>query len=413
MMSISKPIGEDIDPKTEPVFTELFLPAENKVKLSSHAQNLSPFLAMDVMERGMALQESGKSIIQLGVGEPNFDPPEEVVEATHQALREKMTHYTDSRGIIALREAICEDSFRRRGKEISPDQIIVTSGTSPGISMVLHLLLEPGDELLIPTPHYACYPNMVKLCGATPVLLETSPEDGYRLDIERVKAAIGPKTRGILIASPANPTGAVQPPEVMKALADLNIPILSDEIYDGLVFDGITNTSPARYTDNLFIFDGFSKRYAMTGFRLGYLIAPPHAMRSLQTMQQNLHISSAHFPQVGAIAALRHGHRHLEMMREQYARRRQILLKGLRNMGMRIPVDPAGAFYILADPGFGNISSLELAFQILNEAAVAVGPGRDFGEIAEGKLRFSYAASENDIEEGISRLSAWMQKARN
>ncbi len=385
---------------------------ENTVKFSSYADDLSPFLAMDVMERGMALQNAGKSIVQLGVGEPNFDPPAEVVEATHQALREKMTHYTDSRGLIELREAICEDSFKRRGKDVSPEQVIVTSGTSPGISMVLHLLLSPGDELIIPTPHYACYPNMVKLCGAKPVLIETSPEDGYRLDLDKVQAAINPKTRGILIASPANPTGAVQPPEVMEALANLAIPILSDEIYDGLVFDGITNTSPARFTDNIFIFDGFSKRYAMTGFRLGYLIAPAHAMRPLQTMQQNLHISSAHFPQVGAIAALRHGHQHLEMMRQKYDQRRQILLKGLRNMGMRIPVDPAGAFYILADPGFGNISSLELAFKILDEAAVAVGPGRDFGEIAEGKLRFSYAASEEDIEEGIKRLSHWIEKAR-
>jgi aspartate/methionine/tyrosine aminotransferase len=394
------------------VFTKSVLKPENSVKFSSYAADLSPFLAMEVMERGMTLQNAGKSIVQLGVGEPNFDPPEEVVEATHRALQAKMTHYTDSRGLIELREAICEDSLKRRGKEVSPEQIIVTSGTSPGISMVLHLLLSPGDELLIPTPHYACYPNMVKLCGAKPVLIETSPEDGYRLDIDKVKAAITPKTRGILVASPANPTGAVQPLEVMQALAKLDIPILSDEIYDGLVFDNIEHTSPARFTDNIFIFDGFSKRYAMTGFRLGYLIAPKAAMRPLQTMQQNLHISSAHFPQMGAIAALRHGQSHLEMMREKYDQRRQILLKGLRNMGMRIPVDPAGAFYILADPGFGRVSSLELAFKILDEAAVAVGPGRDFGDIAEGKLRFSYAASEENIKEGIKRLENWMQNAR-
>ena len=382
------------------------------MKFSKNAQNLVPFLAMEIMERGMALKESGRSIVQLGVGEPNFDPPPEVVKATHDALDAHMTHYTDSRGLSELREAIAEDCWQRRGKRISPGQVIVTSGTSPAISMVLHLLLEPGDELIIPTPHYACYPNMVRLCGAVPVLIETVPENGYLLDIQKVKDAITPRTRGILLASPANPTGAIQPPEVIEALAKLDIPILSDEIYDGLVFDELETTSPLQFKDDVFIFDGFSKRYAMTGFRLGYVIAPEQAIRPLQTMQQNLHISAAHFPQAGALAALEHGKPHLEMMRQTYDERRQILLNGLRDMGMKIPVDPAGAFYILADPGLGPVSSLKLAFRILDEAGVAVGPGRDFGEIAEGKLRFSYAASENDIRLAIDRLSHWLEMNR-
>ncbi|MBT6434762.1 MAG: pyridoxal phosphate-dependent aminotransferase [Deltaproteobacteria bacterium] len=382
------------------------------MKFSKNAQDLVPFLAMEIMERGMALKESGRSIVQLGVGEPNFDPPPQVLEATHGALDAHMTHYTDSRGLTELREAIAEDCWQRRGKRVSPNQIIVTSGTSPALSMVMHLLLEPGDELIIPTPHYACYPNMVRLCGAIPVLVETAPEDGYKLDVQRVRDAISPRTRGILLASPANPTGAVQPPEVMKALAELDIPLLSDEIYDGLVFDGVTATSPLQYKDDVFIFDGFSKRYAMTGFRLGYVIAPEKAIRPLQTMQQNLHISAAHFPQAGAIAALKFGQKHLEMMRQTYEKRRKILLGGLRAMGMKIPVDPVGAFYILADPGLGSISSLDLAFRILDEAGVAVGPGKDFGEIAEGKLRFSYAASENDINEAIHRLEKWFQSNR-
>lgn len=379
---------------------------------SKNAQALAPFLAMEIMERGMALQESGRSIVQLGVGEPNFDPPPQVIEATHGALDAHMTHYTDSRGLTELREAIAEDCWQRRGKRVSPGQIIVTSGTSPAISMVMHLLLEPGDELIIPTPHYACYPNMVRLCGAVPVLVETYPEDGYKLDVEQVRRAITSRTRGILLASPANPTGAIQPREVMEELAQLDIPLLSDEIYDGLVFDGLSTASPLQFKDDVFIFDGFSKRYAMTGFRLGYVIAPEKAVRPLQTMQQNLHISAAHFPQAGAIAALKHGQAHMEMMRQTYDQRRKILLKGLREMGMKIPVDPAGAFYILADPGLGAISSLKLAFNILDEAGVALGPGKDFGDIAEGKLRFSYAASEDDIHEAICRLGKWLGNNR-
>lgn len=382
------------------------------MKFAKNAQDLVPFLAMEIMERGMALQESGRSIVQLGVGEPNFDPPPQVVQATHRALDAHMTHYTDSRGLTELREAIAEDCLQRRGKRVSPGQIIVTSGTSPAISMVMHLLLEPGDELIIPTPHYACYPNMVRLCGAVPVLIETYPENGYKLDTQKVRDAITSRTRGILLASPANPTGAIQPREVIEELAQLDIPLLSDEIYDGLVFDGLSTVSPLQFKDDVFIFDGFSKRYAMTGFRLGYVIAPEKAIRPLQTMQQNLHISAAHFPQAGAIAALKHGHTHLKMMRQTYDQRRQILLKGLREMGMKIPVDPAGAFYILADPGFGRISSLNLAFKILDETGVALGPGKDFGDIAEGKLRFSYAASEEDIHEAIRRLGKWLEDNR-
>lgn len=380
------------------------------LNISANTRALTPFLAMEIMERGMALQDAGQPVVQLGVGEPNFPPPPEVVEATAQALRDGMTHYTDSRGLTPLRVAIAHESEQRRGRRISPDQIIVTSGTSPALSMVLQLLLNPGDELLIPTPHYPCYANMVKLCGATAVFVETHPETGYRLEVECLRRAITPKTRGILLASPANPTGSVQPPEVIEALASLDLPILCDEIYDGLLFDGVQAVSPMFHRPDVFVFDGFSKRYAMTGFRLGYVIAPLEASRTLQTMQQNLHISASHFAQVGALAALRHGQPHLEMMREAYDQRRLRLLKGLRAMGMSIPVDPAGAFYVLADPGFGPISSLDLAFQILEETKVAVGPGRDFGAIAEGKLRFSFAASDAQIDEALRRLAAWMQK---
>jgi aspartate/methionine/tyrosine aminotransferase len=371
---------------------------------SARSQSISPFLAMEVMERGMAMARSGIDIVQLGVGEPDFPPPPEVVEAVAAAVRDGDTHYTDSRGLFALREAIAADCERRRGVAISPDRIIVTSGSSPALLLVFELLLDPGDEIIMPTPHYPCYPNMIAVCGGRSVFVPTSPDDGYRIDVDAVRAAITPRTKGILVASPANPTGAVQPPEVMRGLADLGVPVLSDEIYDGLLYDGVEAISPLGMTDECFVFDGFSKRFAMTGFRLGYVIAPESAMRPLVCMQQNMFISTAHFVQTVGLTALEHGDAHLAAMLTEYDRRRRLIVDGARELGLGVPVAPTGAFYLLTDARHLGDDSLSMAFDILERSRVALGPGRDFGEIAEGFLRFSFATSYEQIAEGLERL---------
>lgn len=371
---------------------------------SDCANGIAPFLAMEVMEQGMDKLRAGADIIQLSVGDPDFPPPPAVIEATVRALRDGDTHYTDSRGTFALREAIAADCERRRGVAISPERVVVTSGSSPALWMVCRLLLDEGDELIIPTPHYPCYPNMISACGGRPVLVETRAEDGYRIDVAKVRAKIGPRTRGILVASPANPTGAVQPAEVIAELAALDVPLLSDEIYDGLLFDDVVATSPLGMTDDCFVFDGFSKRYAMTGFRLGYVIAPEAALRPLQNMAQNFFISAGHFVQSGAIAALTDGADHVEMMRREYDRRRLRLLQGLRRLGFGVATAPAGAFYVLADARRYGADSLALAFEILERAHIALVPGRDFGSAGEGFLRFCYATSYEDIGLALERL---------
>lgn len=371
---------------------------------AKRTQEVEPFLAMEVMERGMAMARGGASIVQLGVGEPNFDAPPEAVQAAIDALRSGGTHYTDSRGLFPLRQAIAQDCEQRRGVTVNPDQVVVTSGTSPAILLCLNLLVDTGDEVILATPHYACYPNMIAVCGGKPVLVPTGPQDGFVIDVSRVRAAITPRTRAILLASPANPTGAVQPREVVQGLSELGIPILSDEIYDGLTYDGARVTSPLCFTEHCYVLDGFSKRYAMTGFRLGYLIAPTIAMRPLQSLMQSFFISTAEFVQEAGIAALAQGAGHVEHMRQQYAVRRRILVDGLRGMGLSIPTDPPGAFYVLVDMRSFGRDSLTLAFDILDKAQVALGPGRDFGQAAEGFIRFSFAASLEEIEEGLRRL---------
>ncbi|HSN83694.1 MAG TPA: pyridoxal phosphate-dependent aminotransferase [Polyangiales bacterium] len=372
---------------------------------AKRTQEVEPFLAMEVMERGMAMAREGSSIVQLGVGEPDFDAPPEAVQAAVDSLQSGETHYTDSRGVFSLREAIAEDCEARRGVTVSPDQVVVTSGTSPAILLCLNLLVDTGDEVILATPHYPCYPNMIAVCGGTPVLVPTGPEDGFVIDVARVRAAVTPRTRAILLASPANPTGAVQPREVIEGLSDLGIPILSDEIYDGLTYDGARVTSPLQFTEQCYVLDGFSKRYAMTGFRLGYLIAPPIAMRPLQSLMQSFFISTSQFVQQAGLAALAHGAEHVERMRQEYAARRRIMVDGLRDMGLSIPIDPPGAFYVLVDMRHFGRDSLTLAFDILEKAQVALGPGRDFGEAAEGFVRFSFATSRNQIEEGLRRLA--------
>jgi aspartate/methionine/tyrosine aminotransferase len=374
------------------------------MRFAQLSDELLPFLAMEVMERGAALRRDGADVIQLAVGEPDFDAPEPVVAEAARALAAGETHYTESRGLHALCCEIARECAARRGVEIAPEQVIVTTGTSPALFMVMRLLLEPGDEVIVPAPCYPCHANMALACGARPVYVPTFAHAGFELDVARVRAAITPRTRCIVLASPGNPTGAIQPAHVVEALCALGLPILSDEIYDGLVFDGARVTSPLRFTRNCFVFDGFSKRYAMTGFRLGYVIAPEAALRPLQNLQQNLHICASQFVQRAGIAALTQCAAHVEHMRAIYERRRARLFAGVRALGLGVANAPQGAFYILADARHIDTDSMRLSLSLLERAHVAVAPGRDFGEIAEGHLRFSYATSEERIEEGLTRL---------
>jgi aspartate/methionine/tyrosine aminotransferase len=375
------------------------------VRLASFSDELAPFLAMEVMERGLVLERAGIDVVQLAVGEPDFAAPAPVVAEAVRALSAGETHYTESRGLHALCVEIARECRERRGVEIAPEQVIVTTGTSPALYMAMRLLLEPGDEVLLPTPHYPCYANMALTCGARPIFVPTYAEDGYAVAPAAVRAAITPRTRCIVLASPSNPTGAVQSAAVVQALCELGLPILSDEIYDGLLFDGARVCSPLRFTRDCFVFDGFSKRYAMTGFRLGYAIVPESCVRPLQSLQQNLHICASQFAQRAAVAALTQCREHVATMRAVYERRRGVLCEGLRALGFAVPHAPAGAFYVLAGARHLGSDSMQIALDLLARAHVGVAPGRDFGAIAEGHLRFSYATSEERIREGLARLS--------
>jgi aspartate/methionine/tyrosine aminotransferase len=372
---------------------------------ADRVKQLEPFLAMEVMERAFAMEARGVDVVHLEIGEPDFAPPEIVVEACQAALRGGETHYTDSRGLPELRAAIAADCGSRFGVAPDPDRILVTSGTSTAMLLVFSLLVDPGDEVLLATPHYPCYPNFIRFCGGVPVAIRTEAEAGFAVDPAAVARAVTPRTRAIVVSSPANPTGAIQSAETLRALGELGLPILSDEIYDGLVYDDAVVTSALGLPGDTFVLDGFSKRYAMTGFRLGWVVAPAWAARPLQIMQQNLFISANRFVQHAGIAALEHAAGHVERMRLAYRARRDVMVEGLRDLGFVIPHRPAGAFYVLADARHVDPDSRRLAFGLLERAHVGVTPGVDFGEAGEGMLRFCYAVATEQIEEGLARIA--------
>lgn len=369
---------------------------------------IEPFLAMEVLERAAELERRGERIAHLEVGEPAFAPPPAAARAIEAALARGQTGYTDSRGEWALRCAIAEDVARRFGARVAPERVIVTQGTSAAMTLVFGALIEAGDEVLIPTPHYPCYPNFVRFCGGRPVFVPTEAATGWHLDPDRVRAAITPRTKAIVVASPANPTGAVQPREVMEAIAGLGPCVLSDEIYDGLVYGGARTTSILELSEQGFAFDGFSKRYAMTGYRLGWVVAPEWAVRRLQVLQQNLFISASSFVQQAGIAALAEGAEMVCGMRQACDARRRRLVDGLRGLGFGIEREPEGAFYVLADARRFGADSRALAFDLLERVGVGVTPGIDFGAAAEGRLRFCYAVAEETIDLALSRLAAWL-----
>ena len=375
--------------------------------LNRHAEQMTPFIVMEVLERATELEKQGHNIIHLEVGEPDFDMPICIAEAASEAQSEGLTHYTHSLGSLELREAIALYYLQEYGVKVSPDCIVVTSGSSPAILMALMAICNADDEVIISNPGYPCYRNFALACRATPVEVNVEAEDGFQYDIEKLKAAITTKTKAIFVNSPMNPSGTLVEDKVFEALAKLNIPILSDEIYHGLVYEGRAR-SILEFTDNAFVVNGFSKRFAMTGLRLGYLIAPKAYMRTLQILQQNLFICAPSTAQAAGIAALKKSKADIDNMLQVYNERRIYMIKRLRAIGFEIKTEPQGAFYVLADARKFTSDSYHFAFDVLENAHVGITPGVDFGSNGEGFIRFSYANSLKNIIEGLNRIEKYL-----
>jgi aspartate/methionine/tyrosine aminotransferase len=375
--------------------------------ITRKALTIPPFIVMEVMERAHELEKEGRHIIHLEIGEPDFATPSCICDAARDAMIQGQTHYTHSLGILPLREAICTHYREKYGVHVSPERVIVTSGTSPALLLLFCALLDPGDEIILSDPHYPCYPNYATFLDARPVFVKGEEEEGFQLNPEEIKKKVGRKTRAVLINSPANPTGNLLSPERIEAIARLGLPVISDEIYHGLVY-GREEHTILEYTDNAFVLNGFSKLYAMTGWRLGYVIAPPSFVRPLQKLQQNFFISAGSISQWGGLAALTCAEKDVMGMKEIYDERRRYMIKRIRELGFGLPVEPAGAFYVFANAKEFGESSYDLAFEILEKATVGVSPGIDFGKNAEGFLRFSYANSLDNIKAGLDRIEDFL-----
>jgi len=377
------------------------------MKIASRAIDFRSFIVMDVLERASVLERQGQDIIHLEVGEPDFDTPQCIREAGIKAIREGKTHYTHSQGIPELRDAICRHYMEKYAVNVDPEQIIITSGTSPALLLIFSSFLEPGDTIIASNPYYPCYPNIINYVGGNCVFVYTKEGDGFQFCPEEVAQRISPQTKGILINSPSNPAGNLLSADRMKHIANLGKYIISDEIYHGLVYEGKEHTI-LEYTDKAFVLNGFSKLYAMTGWRLGYVIAPKDFVRPMQKMQQNFFISASSVSQWAGLAALNEAEEDVERMRAIFDKRRHYIVKRLRELGFGISIDPAGAFYALANAKHLSNNSYELAFEILEKAGVGVAPGIDFGSNAEGYLRFSYANSLENISEGLLRIEQFL-----
>ena len=378
--------------------------------ISRRAEELAPFMVMEVLERAREMERQGEDIIHLEVGEPDFSVPSPIKKATFQALEDGATHYTHSLGDIELREAICKHYLDAYGVEVRPEQVVVTSGTSPAMMLAFASLLESGEEVIISDPAYACYPNFINFLGGVPARVPVYEQDGFQYRVQAIEERINQKTKAVLINSPSNPTGCLISEADMKAIAGLSPYIISDEIYHGLVYEGQEH-SILEFTDKAFVLNGFSKLYAMTGYRLGYLIAPPQFIRPIQKMQQNFFICAGSLAQRAGIAALQESGAEVEEMKSIYNRRRRFMIKRLRELGFSIAVEPTGAFYVFANARSFSSDSYRLAFDILEKAHVGVTPGVDFGKNGEGYLRFSYANSIENIEEGLYRLERYLKEA--
>ena len=378
--------------------------------ISKRAESFTSFIVMDVMAKAEELERKGEHVIHLEVGEPDFPTPKVITQAAINALSNNKTRYTHALGLLELRQAICDFYLKEYGVNITPDQVLVSTGTSPALLFAMLAILDHGDEVIISNPRYPCYQNFILAAGGKIKEVKTYPEEGFQYRPKDIKKKLARRTKAILINSPSNPTGIVMSKDQLQSMAQFDKQyIISDEIYHGLIYQDRAH-SILEFTDKAFVINGFSKLYAMTGWRLGYCIFPRQFSKIMQRIHQNFMISANGFIQWAGIDALTNSQKDVAKMVRIYDERRQYMLARLKDMGFVIHVEPTGAFYVFADARRFCTDSYKEAFRIIEEIKVGVTPGIDFGSEGEGFLRFSYANSLENIKEGLNRLESYLGK---
>lgn len=384
----------------------------NRRYLSERVVSLKP----SAIRRFFDIAATMDDVLSLGIGEPDFVSPAPILEAGIHSLREGATHYTSNSGLMELRTALAEHLEKRYGVTYDPmKEIVITVGVSEALYLAMTALLDPGDEVIIPTPCFVSYQAEAALAGGVPFELPTFAEDLFQLRPSALEAAINPRTKAVLIAYPNNPTGAVASRETLLALAGIaekhDLIVISDELYDQLVYEVPHVCFPALpgMWERTILLGGFSKNYAMTGWRIGFAAAPAGILQGLLRVHQYTIMSAPTTAQAAAIVALKHGHKHVEEMRSEYNRRRKLIVSGLNDLGLAT-VEPHGAFYAFPSIAASGMDDETFAQKLLEEERVAVVPGSGFGAGGEGYVRCSYATAYEKIEEALRRLERFMRR---
>jgi len=379
--------------------------------------NITPFRVMELMERAKTLESAGHRVVHFEVGEPDFATAEPIVAAGIRALQAGQTKYTQALGIPELRARIAEHYRHELGVDVAPERIVITSGASGGLLLLSGLLLNPGDELLLTDPGYPCNEVFAGLVNARAVRIPVSPNQGFQLSAQDLLANWGPQTRGLLLASPANPTGAVMSRESLQALIarahDSGGFVILDEIYQGLVYDtSVSYRTGLEIDPEIFVLNSFSKFFGMTGWRLGWMVVPTSALDGVSKLAQNLFISPSTIAQHAALAAFSTEAMAVhESRREAFRRRRDLLCEGLRKLGFRVPVVPGGAFYLYVDVSHSGLNSYDFCWRLIDEYQVATTPGIDFGEhMADRYVRFAYTTDDESIALGLARIETALRE---
>ena len=395
-------------------------------RLSARVSGIAESATLAVTARAKALRAAGQDVIGFGAGEPDFPTPRHVVEAAQRACAEPWTHrYTPAGGTPALREAVAQVTSRSSGTDVAPSSVVITNGGKQAVYEAFAALLDPGDEVLLPSPWWTTYPEAVRLAGGVVVEVPTDETSGYLVDVASLERALTPRTKVLLLCSPSNPTGAVLPRETVEAIGRFAVEhglwVVSDEIYEHLVYDGAEAVGVVRAVpetaDRCVVVNGVAKTYAMTGWRVGWLVGPPDVSRGVVNLQSHLTSNPCNVAQAAALAALTGQQDDVARMREAFDRRRRLMVQRLSEVPGVVCPTPLGAFYcypsvagLLDRPLRGRVAgtSAELAELVLEEAGVALVPGEAFG--TPGHVRLSYALSDEDLVEGLRRLAELVEQ---
>ena len=398
-----------------------------KNRIAKRMTTIAPSLTLAISAKAKAMKSAGEPVVSFGVGEPDFNTPEHIIQSAKNALDAGHTKYTPSSGLLPLRKAICEKFEKDNGLFYEPSQIIVSNGAKHSIFNACYAVLEEGDEVIIPAPYWLTYPEVVKVCGATPVYIDCKKENKFKFSAEDLKKAITPKTKMLIFNSPSNPTGAVYNEEEVRAIAkvceEAEIFVLADEIYEKLCYNGVKPFSIAKCSEKMqdltITVNGVSKTYAMTGWRVGYLGAPKDIAKAIDSFQSHATSNASSISQYATIEALKSTDEEIAEMVKVFDNRRAKILKLISEIDGVEAVEPDGAFYVMLVVGglygkkYGDkviTDSVSFADILLDAEKVATVPGVSFG--AEDCVRLSYALSEADIEEGLKRIKTFVENLK-